>query len=76
MAKNRNEEEVVPEPEPVVSTQKFNAAALADAKGWSRFEFDALVQLGAIRYEDEVTEKELEKLREKYYSTKNQPGGE
>lgn len=65
------------EKEVPVSKQKFNAAALADAKGLSRFHFDALVQIGVIKYEDEITEKELEDLVEKYYSTKNEykPGG-
>ncbi len=84
MAKKREDEvkqeEVAPEPEPEVAIvgQKFNAAALADAKGLSRFEFDALVQMGEIKYEDEITEAELEALVEKHYSEKNlyKPGGE
>lgn len=50
-----------------LARKKENAAKLADNLGMNRFEFDALVQMGVIKYEDELTRTEMEKIREKYY---------
>ena len=48
-----------------MAKRKFNAAELADAIGINRHEFNALVQLGAIGYDDEVSETELKKIYKK-----------
>ena len=47
--------------------QTHNAALLADALGYTVHEFNALVQLGEIKYDDDVTEKKLRKIYNKHY---------
>lgn len=47
--------------------KKFFAADLADALGITKFDFNALVQLGEIKPEDEVTQKDLEKIYKKHF---------
>jgi hypothetical protein len=47
--------------------KKFFAVDLADALGITRFDFNALVQLGEIRPGDEVTQKDLEKIYKKHF---------
>lgn len=46
---------------------KKNAVELADALGYSRHEFNALVQMGKIDYTSEMTLNSVKKLFEKYY---------